>query len=182
MTKIYLVSNCLGDPNKIYIGKTINSRKKDHRITFGKQIIYEYIDKINSLESKDWSLLEKFWIQHFKNCGYELMNKNDGGCGMSFCTQETKNKISKSLKGRKNTWSTGGNKGYKYTEEQINKMRKPRNKKWVRDKMIPSNIVKEIRKKYETGNFTRSSLSREYNVSWGTIKNITDKINSYKNI
>ena len=44
MTKIYLVSNCLGDPNKIYIGKTINSRKKDHRITFGKQIIYEYLD------------------------------------------------------------------------------------------------------------------------------------------
>ncbi len=28
--------------------------------------------------------------------------------------------------------------------------------------------------------FKRSDLSREYNVSWGTIKNITDYINSYQ--
>jgi hypothetical protein len=30
ITKIYLVENCYGDPNKVYIGKTINSRKKVH--------------------------------------------------------------------------------------------------------------------------------------------------------
>ncbi len=209
MTKIYLVSNCFGDPNKIYIGKTKNSRKKDHRITFGKQIVYEYIDEINSLKSKDWAPLETFWIQHFKDYGYELMNKNNGGCGMGFCTQETKDKISKSLKGRKNTWTKKGMglgrkysqetiekmKGRKYSQETIEKMkgrkysenskikmRKPRIKKWIKDKIVSLEIVIEIRRKYETGNFTRSSLSREYNVSWGTIKNITDKINSYKDI
>jgi hypothetical protein len=38
MTKIYLVENCYGDPNKVYIGKTINSRELNHKKTYGKYI------------------------------------------------------------------------------------------------------------------------------------------------
>jgi hypothetical protein len=95
--------------------------------------------------------------------------------------ESTKQKISKALKGRKNTWfkSGGGVTGYKYTDEQKQKMRKPRVNKWKREKLIPPNIVEEIRTKFHLG-IKRSDLSREYNVSWGTIKNITNKINSYK--
>jgi hypothetical protein len=59
-------------------------------------------------------------------------------------------------------------------------MRKSRVNRWERNKLVPLSTVEEIRIKYNTGNYTRSDLSREYGVSWGTIKNITDKINSYQ--
>jgi group I intron endonuclease len=96
-------------------------------------------------------------------------------------SDESKFKISEALKGRKNTWTKpgGGVAGYKYTDEQIQKMSKPRVNKWERDKLVPPHIVEEIRLKYKEGH-KRSSLGREYNVSWGTIKNITDHINSYQ--
>jgi len=95
-------------------------------------------------------------------------------------SDESKTKISTALKGRKNTWTKqgGGATGYKYTEEQIQKMSKPRVNKWKREKLVSPHIVEEIRTKFNTGH-KRSDLSREYGVSWGTIKNITDYINSY---
>ena len=51
MTKIYLVENCYGDLNKVYIGKTKNSRENNHKNTYGDQIIYTIIDEIPSLDS-----------------------------------------------------------------------------------------------------------------------------------
>ena len=54
MTKIYLVTNCYGDPNKIYIGKTKNDRYPAHRKTYGELITYDYIDEVNSLNYKIW--------------------------------------------------------------------------------------------------------------------------------
>lgn len=38
MTYIYLVENCYGDPNKVYIGKTKNSRFLPHKKTYGEKI------------------------------------------------------------------------------------------------------------------------------------------------
>jgi hypothetical protein len=61
-------------------------------------------------------------------------------------------------------------------------MRKPRVNKWEREKLVSKSVVKEIKEKYSTKNYSKSDLSREYNVSWGTIKNIVDSINSYKNV
>lgn len=52
------------------------------------------------------------------------------------------------------------------------------NKPKPKPKLAPSNIVEEIRNKFNLGH-KRSELSREYGVSWGTIKNITDYLNSY---
>jgi hypothetical protein len=39
-TKIYLVTYCYNDYNKVYIGKTINdkSRKNDHKRKYGNEI------------------------------------------------------------------------------------------------------------------------------------------------
>ena len=45
MTYIYLVTNCFNEPNKVYIGKTIKSRKNAHKKTYNKQIEYNIIDK-----------------------------------------------------------------------------------------------------------------------------------------
>jgi hypothetical protein len=56
------------------------------------------------------------------------------------------------------------------------------NKHKPKPKLVSESTVKEIRTKYSTGNYSKSDLSREYNLSWGTIKNIVDSINSYKNV
>ena len=103
ITKIYLVTNCYGDPNKVYIGKTKGSRKYPHIRNFGKQITYNFIDETNSLNSKDWKPLESFWIEYFKFLGFEVLNKNKGGNGPSFHTKKTKQKMSLSAKGKKPT-------------------------------------------------------------------------------
>jgi hypothetical protein len=102
ITKIYLVENCFGDPNKVYIGKTKNCRELPHKITYGEKIIYNYIDEVNSLDYKDWEPLESYWIEQFRQWGFEVMNYNKkGGNGVEFHTQETKDKMSKLKKGKK---------------------------------------------------------------------------------
>ena len=96
ITKIYLVENCYGDPNKVYIGKTKNSREKNHKKRFGEQIEYNYIDEINSLDYKDWEPLETYWIEQFKAWGFDVLNKRKkGGSGPEYYTEEIKLKISK---------------------------------------------------------------------------------------
>jgi len=108
ITKIYLVTNCFNDPNKVYIGKTVNTRKDNHTRTYGKQIEYTYIDEINSIHREDWEPLETYWIQQFMAWGFEVVNiKKIGGSG-----SEGGHKMppgfgenhSKKMKGRKCPW------------------------------------------------------------------------------
>jgi hypothetical protein len=107
ITKIYLVENCYGDPNKVYIGKTINSRKSNHIRTYGDNIIYNEIDCVYSINYKDWEPLETFWIEQFKCWGFELMNiRQKGGNGANFHTEETKLKMSLSRRNKKIKQST----------------------------------------------------------------------------
>ena len=114
-TKIYLVTNCFGDPSKIYIGKTKNSRENAHKRTYGQNIEYSIIDEVNSLNRKNWEPLETFWIEYYKFLGFTLMNvRKKGGSGSEFCTEETKQKISK------------GNFGKIRSEEQKLNLRKPK--------------------------------------------------------
>lgn len=100
ITKIYLVTNCYGDPNKVYIGKTKNSRYNRHKSIFGKQITYDYIDEVESLLSKDWKPLECFWIEQFRSFGFDIQNINNGGNGMDFVSDEIKLKISHNKLGK----------------------------------------------------------------------------------
>jgi hypothetical protein len=141
-TKIYLVSNIDNDPNKVYIGKTKNNRKNNHTRTYGKQISYEYIDEIQSLDRKEWKQLESKWIQYYKNLGYNVINKNNGGGGVNFHTEETKKKMSKpkpnntkqkiknTLTGNKHTkhkrGKEHGNYGKTKSQEHIQNMSKPK--------------------------------------------------------
>jgi hypothetical protein len=100
ITKIYLVENCFGISNKVYIGKTKNSREKAHKRKFGEQIKYTYIDSINSLEYKDWKPLETYWINQFKAWGFDVLNENEGGGGPITHSEEIKKKISDKLKNK----------------------------------------------------------------------------------
>jgi hypothetical protein len=110
-TKIYLVSNIDYDQNKVYIGKTRTSnREKSHRVRFGNQIEFSIIDEVDSTKRSDWEPLESYWIEQFKQWGFKLLNKNKGGGGPEYHSEETKAKmgrrgvkkpgVSKALKGR----------------------------------------------------------------------------------
>jgi hypothetical protein len=99
MTKIYLVTNCYGDPNKVYIGKTKNSRKNPHAKTYGKCIEYSYIDQVDSLNRKDWGPLETYWIEQFRQWGFEVVNHNKkGGGGPEYFSKEIRHKMSEKRK------------------------------------------------------------------------------------
>jgi group I intron endonuclease len=185
---LYKITNPKG---KIYIGCTIDFKRRlseYRRLSINGQVkLYNSLIKykfdnhiFEIIEECDESILherEIYWIKYF-NCIEEGLNIRLGN-RTGALMESTKQKISEALKGRKVTWNSKGSKGYKYTEEQKQKMKKPRANKWEREKLVSSNIVEEIRTKFQSGT-KRSDLSREYNVSWGTIKNITDHINSYK--
>jgi len=113
-TKIYLVTNCYGDPNKVYIGKTINTRKNPHQKTYGKEITYTQIDE-TSLDRKDWEPLETFWIEYFKFLGFTVVNKRKkGGSGSEGGHKMPEGfgeKVRQRILGRKNIWVKKGKKG-----------------------------------------------------------------------
>jgi len=193
---IYKITNPQGE---IYIGCTVDwerrqyeylnlkvkgrSKIKDSLIKFGTiNHKFELIEECNKEE-----LYEKeiFYIQKY-NCVETGLNIRMGG-RHGYLTEDTKQNISKALKGRRNTWiKKGQGLGRHYNEKSKEKISKglkeyyKLNPSIKKKKILNEEIVKEIRTQYKTGNYTRSYLSRLYNVSWGTIKNITDCINSYK--
>jgi len=198
--------------NKVYIGQSVdlktrfrkykylNCKRQTHLYNSFVKYGYEnYVFEI--LEECSLDQLNKreiYWGLHYNvlgemglncklgdangKCSEETKKKIGKGNKNKIMSEEARNNISKSLKGRQVTWNTPGPKGYKHSEESKQKMRKPRVNKWEREKLAPESTVKEIREKFSTGNYSKSDLSREYNVSWGTIKNIVDSINSYKNV
>jgi hypothetical protein len=132
-TYIYLITNIDNDPNTIYIGKTKNNtRESNHKRRFGSQIIFNYIDKVNSLNCKEWMPLESYWIEQFTAWGFKLINKNKGGNGPSFRTEDEKQKISKSNKGRKLSLET------KY-KMKLAKINRPSNKKGKKESIETRN-------------------------------------------
>lgn len=102
-TKIYLVTKCYNDPNKVYIGKTKTSRKSAHKCKFGNQITYDYIDEILGLNKNDWKSLETYWIEQFIQWGFEVLNKNKGGGGPETHSEKTRQKLAFGRKGKKHS-------------------------------------------------------------------------------
>jgi len=128
-TKIYLITNCYNDPNKVYIGKTKNNRQKDHKIKFGQQIEYSEIDEINSLDKKYWEPLETYWINQFRAWGFDVLNKNEGGGGPITHSEKTKEKISNKLKGiSKNYLSLNKERGKKISKSLMGKSKSNKGK------------------------------------------------------
>jgi len=81
--------------NKAYIGKTknLNKRKSDHKPRFGGWD-YNIIDSVNSFDKSEWKPLESYWIEQFRQWGYNLANKNKAGSGKDgFRTEEEKKQI-----------------------------------------------------------------------------------------
>jgi hypothetical protein len=103
ITYIYLIEGIEHSPNRVYIGKTINPlvRKGNHKRKYGNHIKYTIIDQINSIKSDDWKPLESYWIEQFRQWGFDIINKNKGGGGSNFRTEEQKEKIRKHKLGKK---------------------------------------------------------------------------------
>jgi group I intron endonuclease len=207
MIGIYKITSPSG---KIYIGQSVNLKTRFRKykylnyknqphlynsfVKYGyENHVFEIIEECNleQLNEKEiyWGLYYNVLGEMGLNCrlgdakgkcSEETKQKIGQGNKNKIMSEEARNNISKALKGRQVTWNTPGPKGHKHSEESKQKMRKPRVNKWEREKLVSESMVKEIRKKYSTGNYSKSDLSREYNVSWGTIKNIVDSINSYK--
>lgn len=125
ITYIYLVENINNDPFTVYIGQTRHpkQRNKAHKKTYGNDIEYTIIDQINSISKSNWEPIESYWIEQLRYWGFNVINKNNGGGGPVFHTdemrknqsiiltgkirsEEVKQRISKSMMG-KNTWSVG---------------------------------------------------------------------------
>lgn len=89
MTYIYLL-----EKNNIpfYIGKTKNiiTRKNFHKKKYGKEIEFIILDECSD---NNWKFLEKYWIEQFKQWGFILNNKNNGGGGPTKWSEEQKYSI-----------------------------------------------------------------------------------------
>jgi len=93
-TKIYLITNITDNPYEVYIGKTKNPQKRErnHKDKYHTNI---KLDVIDECENKDWREIEKYWISQFKNWGFKLDNKNNGGGGADIMSEEHKSNIRK---------------------------------------------------------------------------------------
>jgi hypothetical protein len=125
-TKIYYLH--FGDNVPFYVGKTRNEyhRLANHKKIFGDNIHMKIISEV-----LNWRKWEKYYIKKFKNQGYNLQNKNNGGGGPEEWTKESIQKIkSHPTRGKKISESNKGksksNKGKLFTEEHKQKIKQTR--------------------------------------------------------
>jgi hypothetical protein len=90
---IYYIYTLANNNGIFYVGKTNNISKRltNHKITYGKNIKLEILSE--TLDS--WKEEEKYWIEQLKGWGFNLKNKNQGGGGPDFNSEETRLLISK---------------------------------------------------------------------------------------
>jgi hypothetical protein len=122
MFKIYILEKN-GQP--FYIGKAKNAirRYHGHKRVYGLDIELNIIDEV-----EDWRFWENYWIEQFKQWGFILENKNNGGGGPTHYTEEQKTKMRKPRKkgtGKKISKTLlDRNHSQYYTEEVRQKMSK----------------------------------------------------------
>jgi arsenate reductase-like glutaredoxin family protein len=125
-TKIYYLHR--GDNVPFYIGKSRKhlERLENHKQTYGHDIKMEIISEV-----KDWKRWEKYYIEKYKKLGYKLENKNKGGGGPSFASEQMIEKIKNHpTRGKKISMSNKGkinpNKGKPFSEEHKSKIKATR--------------------------------------------------------
>ena len=113
---------CKEDGIPFYVGKSndVNSRKHNHKQTYGNNTLLEIIDKVNINE---WRFWEEHYISLFKSWGFKLTNKNNGGGGLTTVnfSKDRNMKISIATKGMSKS-----HKGRPFTEEHKLKIKAKR--------------------------------------------------------
>ena len=190
ITHIYLIENIESNSNKVYIGKTKDSNKHNrrytHKQTYGKQILFTIIDSINSLSRKEWKVIESYWIEQFKVWGFDVVNKNKGGGGSEFLTEETKHKLSIIHKGKKLSQETKNKISISLTG--LKKSQEHRNK--IKNRVMSQDQLNNIRKakckaviQYDKqGNYINkfNSLIEASNILKINYQNLSKHIRGYK--
>lgn len=115
-----------------YVGKTERSlakRFREHRRnarknssihlycwwrSLSREPVVEVVEECTT--TAELNEAERFWIVQFKALGFRLVNHSDGGEGQRGLkhTPETKEKISRAIKGTKNPGVSRANRGHKY--------------------------------------------------------------------
>ncbi len=164
--KIYALEN---NNNIIYVGKSSNPyhRLYSHKKTYGDNIELIIIDEV-----EDWKFWEKYWIEQFKQWGFNLKNKNKGGGGpdkgrkIRSKDDIWKSKLSNSHKGKKLSDETKNKmsvkaKGKHKSLEHISRIKKGQN-----------NMSKEDKLKWGS-NISKSKTGSKYNLSEETKKKLS---------
>lgn len=160
MIYIYLLEI---ENNICYVGKTndIKRRIKEHTRKLSTNFRYTILDEI---KDKNWKFWEQYWIEQFKQWGFTLLNKNNGGGGTRAGikrSEECKQKISMSLSNRTITWND------KISQNKIGT-------KYNRTNSMPKYIInklptQEIIKEYTVYHKSAEDISLIYGVSTVTI-------------
>jgi uncharacterized protein YciI len=91
-----------GNRDPFYVGSTNDWRRrlKEHKAFFGKGITLDFLEEgIGARAERDAS--EHYWIEAFRQLGYKLANKTEGGDGgIETHSAETRTRLSEAMKGR----------------------------------------------------------------------------------
>jgi hypothetical protein len=102
LTYIYYLHK--GDNIPFYVGKSVNKslhRSYQHKKTYGEDTILELLDIV---ETENWLFWESYWIEQFKQWGFILKNKNNGGGGSVNLSEQIKHIKSEKMKKK---WKDG---------------------------------------------------------------------------
>lgn len=144
-----------------YVGKCKNivRRKHVHYRTYGNNINIIILDEVGE-EKNEWKFWECYYISLFKTWGFQLTNKNEGGGGPSFYSDESKQKMRKPRRegtGKKisKTLLKNNHSDY-YTKEVRIKISKGKNPRDIIQSSLEGNFIKEWESIGEISRFIKS--------------------------
>ena len=97
---VYIYFLHKGNNIPFYVGKTkdIKVRQTNHRNKKNDQSIK--LEVLDEVQENEWKYWECYWIEQFKQWGFDLKNGNRGGGGVTQHSLKSKLKTSSTLKGR----------------------------------------------------------------------------------
>jgi len=166
--KVYIY--CLFDENDIplYVGKTKNNltlREYQHQRRLNRLV---KIFELDYVESNNWKFWESYWIEQFKTWGFNLLNQNKGGGGVSNHTKESCLKMKSTirpntsikLKGIKRPDVSKRFSGVKLSKETCDKISKSKiNHICYKDSKRTEKILESNKHNYELGSNRNKKIS-----------------------
>jgi hypothetical protein len=102
MTAWIIYSLRRGNRDPFYVGSTNDWRRrlKEHKAFFGKGITLDLLEEGAGTRA-DRDAAEHYWIESFRQLGYKLANRTEGGDGgIETPSAETRARLSEAMKGR----------------------------------------------------------------------------------
>lgn len=175
----------LTDPNSLqvrYVGKTtrslnrrwhehLRSKNKSHTVSWIKSLLNKdqrpIIELLDESSQEMWQIDEKYWISQFKSWGFNLTNDKEGGQGGTH-SEETRQKMSKTRKGRKYSWGDKISASLKGTREGVKrgsyKLSDGIKNKGDKSRKHPKPLYSQLAKDLEELKIY-SEIAKKYNVN-----------------